>query len=120
LTITDRYSVTSSAESTRQDSDIARRVPFPLRTDEVIREAILGAIRVVLSDRPDFRVEWESLSITPIDGKPGTGRCAVCNCWVYDVENVTSLTPTMINRGAIVNEQYLCDEHLPEHHPVAF
>ena len=103
-----------------EDVDTARRVPFPLRTDEEIRKAVLAAIAAILGDRPDVRVEWESLSIVPLNGKPSVGRCVVCNRWVYDVENITDMTPTSISRGAVVDAQYLCDEHLPKDHPVAF
>ena len=103
-----------------QDVGTASRVPFPLRTDEEIRKAVLAAIAAILSDRPDVRVEWESLSIVPLDGKPAVGRCGVCNRWVYDVENVTDMTPTRISRGAVVDGRYLCDEHLPKEHPAAF
>ncbi len=39
---------------------------------------------------------------------------------MYDVENATDLTPTKINRGAVVNGQYRCDEHLPHGHPLCF
>jgi len=56
----------------------------------------------------------------PLDGAEGYGRCAVCNRWVYDVENFTRETPGGICRGAIVDGQLLCDEHLPKDHPVAF
>lgn len=103
-----------------EDSDAASSVPFPLRAEEEIRKAVLAAVAALLSSRPDVSVEWESLTIVPLDGKPSVGRCAVCNCWVYDVENVTNMTPTRINRGAVVKGQYLCDEHLPKDHPAAF
>jgi len=103
-----------------EEVNTASRVPFPLRTDEEIRKAVLAAIAAILSDRPDVRVEWESLSIVPLDGKPSVGRCVVCNRWVYDMENITDMTPTRISRGAVVDGQYLCDEHLPEDHPAAF
>ena len=95
-------------------------MPFPLCADEEIRKAILAAVAALLSDRPDVRVEWSSSSIMPLDGKPAVGRCAVCNRWVYDVENRTSHTPTGISPGAVVDGQYLCDEHLPKDHPAAF
>ena len=103
-----------------EDIDTASRVSFPLRTDEEIRKAVLAAVAAILSGRPDVRVQWESLSIVPLEGKPSVGRCAVCNRWVYDVENVIDLTPTQICRGAILDGQYLCDEHLPKDHPAAF
>jgi hypothetical protein len=103
-----------------EDEVIARKMPLPLRSDEEIRKAVLAAVAALLSSRPDVKVEWESLSIIPLDGKPAVGRCAVCNRWVYDVENVTDLTPTRICRGAVVEGKYLCDTHLPKDHPVAF
>jgi hypothetical protein len=103
-----------------QDPAEAARVPFPLDADEQIRKAILAAVAAVMSDRPDVRVKWVSSYIMPLDGKPAVGRCAVCNCWVYDVENATDLTPTAISRGAIVEGRYRCDEHLPHGHPLCF
>jgi hypothetical protein len=103
-----------------QDPAVAGRVPFPLRADEEIRKAVLAAVAALLSDRADVRVEWVSSSLTPLDGKPGVGRCAVCNCWVYDAENVTEATPTRISRGAVVAGRYRCDEHLPPGHPLCF
>ncbi len=95
-------------------------VPFFLRADEQIRKAVLAAVAAILSERPDVRVEWVSSSIVPLDGKPAVGRCAVCNCWVYDAENVTDQTPTRISCGAVVDGRYRCDEHLPHGHPLCF
>jgi hypothetical protein len=103
-----------------QDPAEAAQMPFPLRADEEIRKAVLAAVAALLGYRPDVRVTWSSLTIVPLDGKPAVGRCAVCNRWVYDVENRTPLTPTGISAGAVVDGQYLCDEHLPKDHPVAF
>jgi hypothetical protein len=103
-----------------EDPALASCTPFTLRSEEEIRKAVLAAVAVLLSDRPDVRVAWESMSLVPLDGKPAVGRCAVCNRWVYDAENVTDLTPTRISRGAVVDGDYLCDEHLPKDHPLAF
>jgi hypothetical protein len=103
-----------------QDPAEAAQLPFPLRADEEIRKAILAAVAVLLPNRPDVRVSWSSSSIVPLDGKPAVGRCAVCNRWLYDVENRTPNTPTGISPGAVVGGQYLCDEHLPQDHPAAF
>jgi hypothetical protein len=103
-----------------QDPAEAAQMPFPLRADEEIRKAVLAAVAAVLSYRPDVRVKWSSSSIVPLDGKPGVGRCAVCNRWVSDVENATDLTPTEISRGAVVEGRYRCDEHLPHGHPLCF
>jgi hypothetical protein len=103
-----------------QDPAEAARVPFPLRADEQIRKAVMAAAAAVLSERTDVRVEWVSSSIIPLDGKPAVGRCAVCNCWVYDVEHATDLTPIRISRGAVVDGRYRCDEHLPPGHPLCF
>jgi hypothetical protein len=116
-TATDLLTVSLLVE---QNPAEAARLPFPLRADEQIRKAVLAAVAAVLSERPDVRVEWVSSSIVPLDGKPAVGRCAVCNCWVYDVEHATDATPTRISAGAVVGGQYLCDEHLPEDHPAAF
>ena len=90
------------------------------RTDDEFQRAVTDAIAALYAGRSDTVVEWESLTSTPLDGKPSIGRCALCNRWVYDVENVTDLTPTKICRGAVVDGQYLCDEHLPKDHPAAF
>jgi hypothetical protein len=103
-----------------QDPKEAARLPFPLRADEEIRKAVLAAVAAVLSYRKDVRVEWSSSALVPLDGKPAVGRCAVCNRWVYDVENATALTPTGISRGAMVDGRYRCDEHLPSGHPLCF
>jgi hypothetical protein len=103
-----------------QDPTEAARLPFPLRADEEIRKAVLAAVAAVLSYRPDVRVEWSSSTLVPLDGKPAVGRCAVCNRWVYDVENATDLTPTGISRGAMVDGRYRCDEHLPPGHQLCF
>jgi hypothetical protein len=103
-----------------EDPAVARQMPFPMRSEEEVRKAVLAAVAAVLSYRPDIRVEWVSSSITPLDEKPAVGRCAVCNRWVYDVENRTKLTPTGINRGAVVDGRYRCDEHLPHGHPQCF
>jgi hypothetical protein len=103
-----------------QNPAVASQVPFPLRTDEEIRKAVLAAVAAILSERPDVRVEWVSYTQTPLDGKPAVGRCAVCNRWVYDEENRTKLTPTGISRGAVVDGRYRCDHHLPHGHPLCF
>jgi hypothetical protein len=103
-----------------QDPAKADRVPLPLQAEEEIRKAVLAAVAALLSDRPDVRVEWVSSGIIPLDGKPGVGRCVVCNGWVYDAENVTDLTPTRISPGAMVGGRYRCDEHLPPGHPLCF
>jgi hypothetical protein len=95
-------------------------MPPPVWADEEIRKAVLAAVAAVLSYRPDVRVEWSSSSIVPLEGKPTVGQCAVCNRWVYDVENATDLTPTGISRGAVVEGRYRCDEHLPHGHPLCF
>jgi hypothetical protein len=89
-------------------------------TDDDIQKAVTAAIADLLTTRPGVTVDWESLTSTPLDGKPGVGRCAVCNRWAYEVENRTSWTPTCISPGAVVDGQLLCDEHLPPDHPHAF
>ena len=101
-----------------QDEDTLLREGW--RTDEEFRNAVADAIAALYAGRSDTVVEWQSLTSVPLDGKPATGRCAVCNCWMYDVENCTDFTPTRISRGAVVEGRYLCDVHLPPDHPVAF
>ncbi|MCE9563743.1 MAG: hypothetical protein K8U57_17005 [Planctomycetes bacterium] len=103
-----------------QDAELAAKLGPGWRTDDDLQEVVTAALSEFLAKRPDIVVEWQSMTSTPLDGKPAVGRCAVCNCWVYDVENRTDGTPTKINRGAVVDGQYLCDEHLPKDHPVAF
>jgi len=116
-TVTELLTVSLLVE---QNTAEAARTPFPLRADEQIRKTVLAAVAAVLSERPDVRVEWVSSSIEPLDGKPAVGRCAVCNCRVYDVEHATDLTPTRISPGAVVDGRYRCDEHLPHGHPLCF
>ncbi|MDY3550938.1 hypothetical protein R5W24_000007 [Gemmata sp. JC717] len=71
-----------------------------MRAEEQIRKAVLAVLVAVLSEEvPDVRVGWESMSVVPLEGKPAVGRCAVCNRWVYDLENATELPPTRIKRG---------------------
>ena len=103
-----------------EDADVAARVPFPLRTEEEIRKAILAAVAALLSDRPDVRVEWSSLSLMPLDGTEGYGRCAVCNSWVFDAEMNDGERRGGVSRGAKVDGRFRCDEHLPSGHPLCF
>lgn len=103
-----------------QDRELAVKLGRGWDTDRQLQEVVTAALTEFLAKRPDIAVEWESMTSVPLDGKPGVGRCAVCNRWVYDVENVTASTPTKISGGAVVDGQYLCDEHLPPDHPAAF
>lgn len=103
-----------------EDAEIAERTPFCLRTDEEIRKAVLVAVAVLLSDRPDVKVEWASSTIVPLDGADGYGQCAVCNRWVYDAELADGLPRGGVSRGARVDGQLRCDEHLPPGHPLCF
>jgi hypothetical protein len=103
-----------------EDTDVADRVPFPLRTEEEIRKAVLAAVAALLSDRPDVRVEWSSMTITPLDGADGYGRCEVCNRWVYDAELPDLERRGGVSRGAMVGGRLRCDEHLPSGHSLCF
>jgi hypothetical protein len=103
-----------------QDEELATKVGRGWETDFELQEVVTEAFKNYLAKRPDIKVEWQSLTSTPLDDKPAVGRCAVCHRWVYDVENRADVTPTEISRGAVVDGQYLCDEHLPQDHPVAF
>ena len=103
-----------------EDVNVAGRVPFPLRTEEEMRKAILAAVAAILSDRPDVRVEWSSLSTRPLDGEEGYGRCAVCNRWVYDAELDDGDWRGGVSRGALVGGRLRCDEHLPPGHSLCF
>ena len=116
-TVTDLLTISLLVE---QDPAEAAQMPYPLRAEDEIRNAVLAAVAAILSYRSDVRVAWSSSTIMPLDGTPAVGRCAVCNRWMYDVENRTPLTPTGISKGAVVDDQYLCDEHLPKDHSVAF
>jgi hypothetical protein len=116
-TVTDLLTISVLVE---QDPAEAARMPIPLRADEEIRKAVLAAVAAVLSYRPDVRLEWSSSSIVPLDGNPSVGRCAVCDKWVYDVENATDPTLTGISRGAVVGSRYRCDQHLPPGHRLCF
>lgn len=103
-----------------EDATIAERVPFPLRTEEEVRKAILAAVAAILSDRPDVRVEWSSLTTMPLDGSQGYGRCMVCDRWVYDAESADGEGRGGVSRGAVINGRFRCDEHLPSGHPLCF
>jgi hypothetical protein len=103
-----------------EDADVARRLPFPLRTEEEVRKAVLVAVAALLSDRPDVRVEWSSLTSMPLDGARGYGRCAVCNRWVYDAELADGMHRGSVSPGAVVAGRLRCDEHLPPGHPLCF
>jgi hypothetical protein len=114
---TDLLTISLLVEQNRAET---ARLPFPLRADEQIRNAVLAAVAALLSDQPNVRVTWSSSTIEPLEGKPAVGRCAVCNRWVYDEEHRTPLTPTGMSRGAVVDGRYRCDEHLPPGHPLCF
>jgi hypothetical protein len=103
-----------------ENATVAASVPFPLRTEEDIRKAILAAVAALLSERPDVRVEWSSLTTMPLDGADGYGRCAVCNCWAYDAELDDGERRGGVSLGAVVGGRLRCDEHLPPGHPLCF
>jgi len=102
------------------NATVAGRVSFPLRTEEEVRKAVLAAVAALLSDRPDVRVEWSSLTSMPLDGVEGYGRCAVCNRWVYDAELADGKRRGGVSPGAVVGARFRCDEHLPPGHPLCF
>lgn len=103
-----------------EDSAVAGQVPFPLRTEEEVRKAVLAAVAAILSDRPDVRVEWSSLFSMPLDGTTGYGKCIVCNRWVYDAELADGEQRGGVSKGAVVQGRFRCDEHLPTGHPLCF
>jgi hypothetical protein len=88
--------------------------------EEEIKKAVLVAVAVLLRDCPGVQVEWTSSNITPLDGKAWFGRCAVCNCWVYDCESPSERGADGVSRGAKVDGRFRCDEHLPSGHPLCF
>jgi hypothetical protein len=59
------------------------------RTDDELKGVVTTGLAQFLAQRPDIAVEWQSMTSTPLDDKPAVGRCAVCHCWVNDVENRT-------------------------------
>jgi hypothetical protein len=103
-----------------QPEELTQNFGPDLQTQNSIEEVVTAALARHFSGSLETRVWWESMGMTQLDGKPGVGKCAICDCWVYDVENRTEHTPTEINRGAVVDGRLLCDEHLPEDHPIAF
>jgi hypothetical protein len=103
--------VEQDEEATRQDG---------LRTQDAIRHAVTAAVAALYAGRSDTTVEYQSLSSTPLDGKPAVGRCAVCDRWMYDEQNATERTPTGVLRGAVVDGRYRCGFHLPHGHPLCF
>jgi hypothetical protein len=102
-----------------EDAESTQRIGWPISTENEIRKAVLAAIAVLLRDRP-ARVEWASCRSVPLDGKPWFGRCAVCNCWVYDCEAPSELGADGVSRGAKIDGRFRCDEHLPQGHPLCF
>lgn len=103
-----------------EDAAVADRLPFSLQTEEEVRKAVLAAVAVLLSDRPDARVEWSSMTSMPLDGAVGYGRCAVCSRWVYDAELSDGEWRGGVSRGAMIGGRLRCDEHLPTGHPLCF
>lgn len=84
-----------------------------------IPDAVTAALAKLFAGEPDTKVQWEMMRAGPLDDLPGVGRCTVCNCWVFDAENCGEYVPE-VNPGAVVDGRLLCDDHLPEDHPVAF
>lgn len=103
-----------------EDAVSAQRARWPIDTEEEIRKAVLAAVAVLLRDRPHAQVRWSSCLQVPLDGKPGFGRCAVCNCWVYDCDSPSEMGADGVSRGAKVDGRFRCDEHLPDGHPLCF
>jgi hypothetical protein len=96
-----------------EEATTAKRPGWPLSTDAEIRKAVLVAVAVLLRDRPSARVEWTSSRSIPLDGKPWFGRCAVCQCWVFDCEAPSEMHADGVSRGAKIDGRFRCDEHLP-------
>jgi hypothetical protein len=103
-----------------EDAAVAQRVAWQITTDEEVRKAVLAAVAVLLRDRPHVRVEWSASASVPLDGKPWFGRCAVCNCWVYDYDSEWTMGADGVCRGAKVDGRFRCDSHLPPGHPLCF
>ncbi len=68
------------------DEEDVRRFGAVWAAEEQLKQSVLAVLRERTREQPHTSVEWESLESTPLDGKPACGRCANCNCWVYDVE----------------------------------
>jgi hypothetical protein len=104
-----------------QQEDEAHRIRWESGAEEEVQKAVLTAIAVLLRNRPDVSVKWEGSCEVPLDGKPCFGRCVVCNRWVHDYYNEDSvLGADSVCRGAQVEGQFRCDEHLPSGHPLCF
>jgi hypothetical protein len=103
-----------------EDAEAGQGIDWPMSTEEEIRKAVLAAVAVLLRDRPYVRVKWSSCRSVPLDGKPWFGRCAVCNCWVYDCESPSVDGADGVSRGARIDGRFRCDEHLPHGHPLCF
>jgi hypothetical protein len=56
-----------------QDEETLRRNGW--RTDDEFQRAVTDAIAALYAGRSDTAVEWQSLTSTPLDGKPAVGRC---------------------------------------------
>jgi hypothetical protein len=103
------------------DEEDARRFGALWQAEDALKQSLLTALSDRVPNQPLTTVEWESLSSTPLDGKPHFERCAVCNRWVFDVEAPSpAYIPWGLCRGAVVEGRFLCDEHLPKDHPAAF
>jgi len=74
-------------------------------------DAALGA--------PERPLGWQATWSTELDPSAiNCGQCAVCGGWVTDWERPDPLKG--LSNGARVEEQLLCDEHLPPGHRQAF
>jgi len=102
------------------EQDEAVSDPECFGEDYVIWQAVTAAIADRYADQEGTVVEGQAMATQLLDSQPAVGRCAVCDRWVYDIENATKLTPRGVSRGAVVGGYYLCDEHLPPEHPHCF
>ncbi len=103
-----------------EDIGATEHMGWPVKAEDEIRRAVLAAVAVLMRDRPNVRVEWSGCMLVPLDGKPWFGRCAVCKRWVYDFESAPDGGAHGVSRGAKVDGQFRCDEHLPPGHPLCF
>lgn len=80
---------------------------------------IENGIDKILEVNEDSNLGWQSTSSLILDqDSMNCGRCEICQTWITDREKSDSLKG--LTMGVKFNNQFLCDDHLPEDHPWAF
>jgi hypothetical protein len=84
-----------------------------------IGDNLIPELENEMTVRQHLKLKWESSSTILLDSEiMNCGRCYKCNSWVTDREKPDSIDE--LNNGAVVDDQLLCDECLPENHRWAF